>query len=378
LWTVGGAPKAIEVTRHLLEDALDGKVTIDGSSIYGMTTVDKSDLRLVPDLASFRRLPFYDSEFGNVAAIMCFVTNPDGTPAVGCVRSKLKHELDKMNVLGFCTMNVGLEPEFFILKAGDSSDNSAPVDCHGYADIDDDDRITRVRHELVYELGRCGIVPLTAHHERAPSQFEITFKYADAMRSCDNMVLYKIIAKHVVRKHGLDVTFDPKPFEGVNGNGLHTNISLGKDGKNAFASDGVLSPVAKHFLAGVMVNAKALTYITNPLEDSYKRFVKGCEAPVSVCWGNYNRSAMIRVPIASESAMRIELRNPDSTMNPYLGIAGVLRAGLDGIQRKLEPPAPVDFDAYSDATRKKIELLPATLSEARRCFKKSKLLYDLI
>jgi len=357
---------------------LNGNVSIDGSSIYGMTDVNNSDLVLSPDLESYRRLPIYDTEFGNVAMLMCYVLNPDGSPATGCTRSTLKNELDKMNELGFSKMNVGFEPEFFILKSMPSSptDTTCKVDFGSYADINStSDTTAHIRREMMYELERAGIIPLTSHHERAASQFEITFKYADSMRSCDNLVIYKLIAEHVTHKHGLCAIFEPKLFDGSNGSGCHTNISLAKDDRNIFASNGDLSDTAKCFMSGILKHAKAITSITNPKEDSYKRFVKGCEAPTSICWGYRNRSAMIRVPKASPEATRIEVRSPDSTMNPYLGIAALLRAGLDGISRKLRTPKPIHSDAGND--RSNIAKLPETLIDAKREFEKSALMCSL-
>ena len=224
---IKGVAKAIEVTHYLLESALDNKVTIDGSSVEGMTTVENSDLILVPDLNSFRRFPIEDSEFGSVAILMCFVVKPDGTSADGCVRSVLNKELKNMNGIGFDRMNVGFEPEFFLLR-----DRAELLDNGSYADtLPSKDGTAHIRHEIMFEFERCGIIPLTCHHERAPSQCEITFKYADALRSCDNLILYKIIVEKVAKKHNLIATLEPKPFDGVNGCGLHTNISLSKDGK---------------------------------------------------------------------------------------------------------------------------------------------------
>ena len=360
MWIYGGVPKAIEVTTHVLDDVFAGLITIDGSSIYGMTDVHNSDLLLVPDLNSFRILPICNSEIGNVAVFMCFVCNPDGTPAKGCTRSILKRELDVLGKCGFDKMNVGFEPEFFLLRDGKILDDES------YADITEVDRILR---EMMFEFERVGIIPLTCHHERAPSQFEITFKYEDAMRSCDNLVLYKMIAKHVACKNGLDLIFDPKPFESVNGSGCHTNISLAKNGKNAFAKDDGLSDIAMCFISGILENAGAITWLANSSEDSYKRLVPNAEAPTKICWGYHNRSAMIRIPKASENATRVELRSPDMMMNPYLCVAGILRVGLDDVKRMALPPKPIGDVSDND----EIKHLPASLEDAMREFKASEL-----
>ena len=377
--TYGGVPKTIEVTSHLFADAFDGKIAFDGSSVFGMTDVSNSDLLLVPDLSSFRRLPIYDSEFGNVAVVMCYAVAPDGKPAAGCTRSILNKELAKMGKHGFDKMNVGFEPEFFIISK-DSKDVSAHLDTGTYASAEGEDDVTaHVRREIMFELERAGIIPLTSHHERAPSACEITYKYADCMTTCDNLIIGKLITKKVASKNGMFASFEPKPFEGVNGSGLHTNISLAKGGKNIFASESGISDCAKHFLAGVLESARGLCFLTTGNhEDAYKRLVKGFEAPTNICWGYHNRSAMIRIPKASREATRIEIRSPDPTMNPYLGCAGILRAGLDGIGRKLLPSPSVDFDAWEDMRAKGIVSLPSSLSEARREFTECVLLRDLV
>lgn len=292
-----------------------------------MTGAENSDMVLVPDKGTYRRLPIFDSEFGEVAMFICNVHNPDGTPAKYCSRSILDKELTTMKKMNFDKMNIGFEPEFFLALDGKLLDDG------DYAEFDIG-KTAHIRREMMYEFERCDIVPLTSHHERSPSQFEITFKHEDAMRSCDNLVLYKIIAKAIANKHGLDIVFDPKPFENVNGNGCHTNISLEKNNKNAFASNSGLSNIGKHFMGGILEHANALTYLTNPTEESYKRLVPNCEAPTKICWGYHNRDAMIRIPSANGNSTRIELRSPDMTINPYLCVAGILRAGLDGIKRE--------------------------------------------
>ena len=362
----GGVPKAIEISHHAICDALNGKITIDGSSVLETITTDRSDLALMPDLDSFRLFPIESSEFGNVAVLMCNLINPDGLPAVGCTRSILRKELHAMNMLGFTKLNIGFEPEFFLLNA-----DSTHSDSGTYAEIEND-TLAHIRREILFELTRIGIIPLTSHHERAPSAHEITYKYSDAMRTCDNLVLGMLITKAVAKRHGFHATFEPKPFEGINGNGLHTNISLKKNGKNIFAGDNGLSVTAKHFLAGILAHAKSLCYITNPTENSYKRLVKGFEAPVNICWGHYDRNAMIRIPKATGVSTRIEIRAPDSTMNPYLGAAVILRAGLDGINRKLLSPKPARCDDAKD-----IETLPNSLKESLSEFTKSPLYSDL-
>lgn len=341
--------------------------------MFGMAETHNSDLVLAPDLNSFRRLPMYDGAFGNVAMFMCYVLNSDGSPCKGCTRTVLKNALTQMEEAGFSKLSVGFEPEFFLLKAKPSHTKDFDVlfDKGDYADAEgEEDKAAYIRREIMFELERVGITPLVSHHERAPSGYEITYKYSDALTSCDNLILGMHITKHVARKHGLYATFEPKPFEGINGNGLHTNISLANGVENAFATTNGISDTAKHFVAGVLKHAGAICHFTNPSEHSYRRLVKGYEAPVSICWGYHNRTAMIRVPHASFEARRIELRSPDSTMNPYLGVAAILVAGLDGIKNNLPVPECVDFDAGSC---KEIPTLPENTQSAKREFLNSPL-----
>jgi len=241
-------------------------------------------------------------------------------------------------------------------------DESGSLDNKTYADIVG----WEIRREIMTELEGVGITPLTAHHERAPSQHEITFRHDDAVRSCDNLVLAKLVIESVATRYGLTAIFDPKPFDGVNGSGLHTNISLWENGKNIFAGVADLSDTAKHFMAGVLTHAQALSFITNPTEGSYRRLVMGYEAPSTITWGNYDRTSMIRIPLSCGNSTRLEIRTPDNTMNPYVGVAAIVRAGMDGISKKLPPP-PID-----DA------VLPVSLSEARQEFHKSELFSDLL
>jgi len=360
----------------LFADALAGAISIDGSSVFGMTDVAESDLVLVPDRESYRRMPIYDSKFGNVAVMMCYVMNPNGTPAKGCTRTVLRNELDVLSKMGYDGMNIGFEPEFFIL---DKDRN--PLDNGTYADAEGPEDITAsIRREIMFELDRAGIVPLTSHHERAPSACEITYRYDHAMRTCDNLVIGKIITAEVARRNGLYATFEPKPFDGVNGSGLHTNVSLARGGKNAFAGKDGLSDVAKNFLAGVLENAPGLCYLTTGMHaGAYRRFVAGCEAPTNICWGHYNRSAMVRIPrAAGAGSTRIEVRSPDPTMNPYLGVAGILRAGIDGMRRKLTPPPAIDYDAWEDARAAAAKRLPNTIDAAKATFEGSALLGGLL
>ena len=376
-----GAPKVIEVYATSLADVLDNKMLTDGSNMKGFTKVSSADVILAPDYSSYRRLPMYDSEFGAVAMFMCDVLGPDRKPLEGCTRSRLKAELEKLKNMGFSKMNVGFEPEFFLLTDNPKGKAFETIlhDEFGYNDPDSIGIGARVRREIMHEMVRVGISPITSHHEAAPSQHEISYKYADALAACDNLIVLRLIVGDIAKKNGLFATFSPKPMGGVNGSGLHTHISLvGKDGKNAFMSSDGLSDNAKYFIAGVLAHSRALCGLTNPSEESYRRLVPGYEAPVSVCWGYHNRSAMIRIPIASGAATRIEVRNPDNSSNPYLATVGTLRAGLDGIAKAKMPPDAVGFNAWHDKSSAKIATLPVSLAEALDELAKSPLLKDLI
>lgn len=317
-------------------------------------------------------MPIFDAEFGKTAIIMCYIANPDGTMVSGCARSILKQSLEKMKKQGFSKLNIGFEPEFFLLKKKPkhSKDYSTLLDFGDYADVDiENDATSHVRQEIMHELEKTGIIPLLSHHERAPSSCEIPYRYSDAMTSCDNLLLGMLITKLVAKKHGLFATFEPKPLSKMNGNGLHTNISLCKNEKNAFASENGLSSIAKNFTYGILSHAEEFSFLTNPTKNSYKRLVKGYEAPVNITWGYHNRTAMIRIPSASENATRIEVRSPDCTMNPYLGVAAMLLAGMDGIENNEQLN---DFD-FNEKARKKntVKSLPSSVAKAKKLFEGS-------
>ncbi len=317
----------------------------------------------------------YDSKFGNVAMLMCNIINPNGKNTNGCCRSILKRELVKMKKLGYAAMNIGFELEFFLLsdRPTDQNKDKVCLDHGDYGDMEGEkDATASVRREIMFELERIGITPLVSHHERAVSAYEISYKYSDAMRACDNLLLAKHIISEVACRHNLYADFQPKPFKDENGNGLHTNISLTTlSGKNAFEENNKLSPIAKHFMAGILSHAKELCALTNPTQNSYKRLVRGYEAPTKICCGKYNREAMIRIPKASGESTRIEMRNPDACINPYLALTAILRAGLIGIKNKAALLRRfTDFSLADD--------LPESLDEAYQLFEKSTIFSDLV
>ncbi|MCL2621991.1 MAG: glutamine synthetase family protein [Firmicutes bacterium] len=370
-----GELKEVEVSVNELESTLSGKIMIDGSNIKGLTVVNEADVMLKPDLESFRRLPFYDSTYGNVACFMCDFMSPEGKAIDCCTRTNLKRELSKMVKAGFDVMNVGYEPEFFILKNKPTSkiEKQHLIDNDAYCAIDGTDISTRIRREIMYELERVGIHCTTSHHEVATSQYEVTYKYADALRACDNFLLVKMLVKAVVAKNGMAATFMPKPCETMAGNGLHTNISLVKEGKNIFANQqgNGLSDVAISFITGVLTHARGLSLLTNPTINSYKRLgLDGFEAPVSVCWGESNRSSMIRVPNSYGNSSRAEIRITDSSCNPYLAAAGILASGLDGIVNKIPHIKPVERNIFSltSSEREKLNLKTIALKLGEAVF----------
>ncbi|MGB7998479.1 MAG: type I glutamate--ammonia ligase [Anaerobacillus sp.] len=366
-----GIIKNVEIPVDQLEKALDNKMMFDGSSIEGFVRIEESDMYLYPDLDSWVVFP-WSSEKGRVARLICDIYSPDGTPFEGDPRSVLKRVLKEMEELGFSDFNIGPEPEFFLFKMDENGEPTLELnDKGGYFDLAPTDLGENCRRDIVLELEDMGFEIEASHHEVAPGQHEIDFKYADAITTCDNIQTFKLAVKTIARKHGLHATFMPKPLFGVNGSGMHANMSLFKDGKNAFyePNDELgLSETARQFIAGTMKHAEAFTAITNPTVNSYKRLVPGYEAPCYVAWSLRNRSPLIRVPASRGISTRIEVRSVDPSANPYLAMAALLAAGLDGIKNKMTPPAPTERNIYVMDKEERVEEgitdLPATLHDA--------------
>ena len=366
-----GIIKNVEIPVDQLEKALDNKMMFDGSSIEGFVRIEESDMYLYPDLDSWVVFP-WSSEKGRVARLICDIYSPDGTPFEGDPRSVLKRVLKEMEELGFSDFNIGPEPEFFLFKMDENGEPTLELnDKGGYFDLAPTDLGENCRRDIVLELEDMGFEIEASHHEVAPGQHEIDFKYADAITTCDNIQTFKLAVKTIARKHGLHATFMPKPLFGVNGSGMHANMSLFKDGKNAFyePNDELgLSETARQFIAGTMKHAEAFTAITNPTVNSYKRLVPGYEAPCYVAWSLRNRSPLIRIPASRGISTRIEVRSVDPSANPYLAMAALLAAGLDGIKNKMTPPAPTERNIYVMDKEERVEEgitdLPATLHDA--------------
>ncbi|MCG8483613.1 MAG: type I glutamate--ammonia ligase [Clostridia bacterium] len=365
-----GTMKNVSITQEQLEKALNGEIMFDGSSIDGFVRIEESDMYLKPDISTFTVFPWTHTE--KEARIICDIYKSDGTPFEGCPRNVLKKVIEEAKEMGFI-INVGPECEFFLFQTDEKGNPSLEThDNAGYFDLAPVDLGGSARKDMTITLKEMGFEIEASHHEVAPGQHEIDFKYEDALTTADNIMTFKMVVRIVAQRHGLHATFMPKPKFDINGSGMHTNMSLATlDGKNAFydeKGDMQLSEIAYHYLGGLIKHAKSFAALTNPTVNSYKRLVPGYEAPVLIAWSASNRSPLIRIPAKRGNSTRVELRNPDPSANPYLALATVLKAGLDGIKNKLEPPAPVNSNVYhmndEEMEEKQIYSLPSNLSEA--------------
>lgn len=365
-----GNLKNLAVTVSQLEKALDNKCKFDGSSIEGFVGIEDSDMYLYPDFSTLEVFPWRPQQ-GKVARMICDVCRPCGEPFEGDPRYVLKRAVKAAEDLGY-TFNVGPECEFFLFQ---TDENALPTtityEQAGYFDTAPIDFGENARRDMIMTLEEMGFEIEASHHEGAPAQHEIDFKYDEALATADNIMTFKLAVKTIARRHGLHATFMPKPKQGVNGSGMHINMSLFRDGKNVFCDENDengLSREAYWFIGGLMKHVKGMAAVTNPLVNSYKRLVPGYEAPVYVAWSRKNRSPLIRVPVSFGEDARIELRSPDPSANPYLTLALCLMAGLDGIQNKIEPPVAIERNISDMSEEKRQELgigaLPGTLIEA--------------
>ena len=379
-----GTLKNVAITDRQLEKALNNHCMFDGSSINGFVRVEESDMYLRPDLDTFVIFPWRPQQ-GKVARLICDVYMPDGTPFEGDPRYILKKAINKAKDMGY-TMNVGPECEFFLFEVDNDGNPTLKTNDKGsYFDLGPIDLGENARRDMTLALEDMGFEIETSHHEVAAGQNEIDFKYADALVTADNIATFRYVVKSIAQRHGLYATFMPKPLHGVNGSGMHINISLIKDGKNAFHNEEDelgLSSVAYNFIGGVLKHIKEICPITNPLVNSYKRLVPDYEAPVYIAWSAKNRSPLIRVPSAREEGTRIELRSPDPSSNPYLVLACLLLAGLEGIKYNLEPPKCIDKNIFDlnreERKRENIESLPESLHEAVAYMQKSDLVKEAL
>lgn len=379
-----GTLKNVAITASQLEKALNNKCMFDGSSIEGFVRIEESDMYLYPDLDTFTIFPWRPQQ-GKVARIICDVYCADGTPFEGDPRYILKRQIGKAAEMGY-TFNVGPECEFFLFH---QDENGQPTtithEKAGYFDLGPVDLGENARRDMVLTLEDMGFEIEASHHEVAPAQHEIDFKYDEAMNTADNIMTFKLAVKTIAKRHGLFASFMPKPKCGINGSGMHINMSLSKDGKNIF--DDVngelgLSKEAYYFIGGIIKHMKAITVIMNPLVNSYKRLVPGYEAPCYIAWSATNRSPLIRIPASRGQETRVELRNPDPAANPYLALAVCLAAGLDGIKKEIEPSAEVPENIYEldddERESRGIESLPADLHDAIGELKKDAFIQEVL
>lgn len=369
-----GTFKNVAITASQLEKALDNKCMFDGSSIEGFVRIDESDMYLYPDLNTFEIFP-WRPQHGKVARMICDVYRPNGTPFEGDPRYILKKVLEEAADMGY-SFDVGPECEFFLFHTDDEGrPTTITHEKAGYFDISPLDLGENARRDVILNLEAMGFEIEASHHEVAPAQHEIDFKYTNALKAADNMMTFKLVVKTIAKRHGLFASFMPKPVYGVCGSGLHINMSLSKDGRNIFndhSSPSGVSKEAYQFIAGIMEHMKGMTLISNPIVNSYKRLLPGFEAPVHITWSEGNRSPLIRIPSTRGTNMRIELRSPDPAANPYLLFATCLAAGLDGIKRGLEIPPSVEGNVF-ELTKKEleaqgIEAIPSNLSKACHYF----------
>ena len=365
-----GSLKNVAITKSQLEKALNNQCMFDGSSIEGFVRIEESDMYLHPDLDTFCIFPWRPQQ-GKVARIICDVYRSNGEPFEGDPRYVLKKEIARAKALGY-SFDVGPECEFFLFH---TDDNGQPTTIShekaGYFDLGPIDLGENARRDMVLTLEDMGFEIEASHHEVAPAQHEIDFKYDEALITADNIMTFKLAVKTIAKRHGLFASFMPKPKYGINGSGMHINMSLSKDGRNVFDDpDGELglSKEAYYFIGGLMKHVKGMAAVTNPLVNSYKRLVPGYEAPIYIAWSGTNRSPLIRIPASRGAGTRVELRCPDPAANPYLTLAVCLAAGLDGIENQIMPPEEVRENVFEMRLSQKeklgIESLPSDLYEA--------------
>lgn len=374
-----GIVKNVAIPASQLEKALNDEIMFDGSSIEGFTRIEESDMNLRPDPSTFTLFPWRKET--PVARLICDVYTHDGKPFPGDPRYVLKKVVAEAESMGY-TVNAGPECEFFLFKMNnDETPTTITHDQGGYFDLSPVDRGEDARRDIVLTLNEMGFEIEASHHEVAPGQHEIDFKYADALTTADRVATLKLVTRVIAQQHGLHATFMPKPIFGINGSGMHTHLSLYQNGKNAFYDPKgpyQLSQTALHFIGGLLKHASSFAAVTNPLVNSYKRLVPGYEAPVYVSWSATNRSALVRVPASREQGTRVELRNPDPSCNPYLAFAVMIAAGLDGVKNKIQPPESTKKNIFhmsaADRIAEGITSLPGNLHEALELMKKDPLI----
>ncbi len=379
-----GTIKNVEIPDRQFEEALDGRIMFDGSSIEGFVRIEESDMYLKPDLSTFRIFPWAGPTGETVARMICDIYTPEGTPFAGCPRTTLKKVIALAASKGY-RMKAGPEAEFFLFQMKNGEPTTESHDSAGYFDLSPVDLGEDVRREIVLALEAMGFHVEAAHHEVAPGQHEIDFRYDDVLTTADNISTFRFVVKNVATRNGLHATFMPKPIYGINGSGMHTHMSLFSSNANIFYDAKApmqLSQTCLNYIGGILRHAKGFCAITNPLVNSYKRLVPGYEAPTNIAWSEKNRSPLVRVPAARGTATRIELRMPDPSCNPYLALAVMLRSGLDGIEKKVDPGPPINKNIFTMSHRERrhlrIDELPGNLSEALDELEKDDLVRDTL
>ena len=368
---INGQVKNLAVPSEHIDRVLNNDIMLDGSSIKGFRNIETSDMFFYPDKNTFQILPWQERDGRKSARLICDIYNADGTPFEGCPRCNLKRLMAEAQQLGL-SMNIGPEAEFFLFEKDEEDKITTKThDKAGYYDVGPDDLGEVVRSDIVSTLQEMNFDIEASHHEGADGQHEIDFKYSDILTAADNVVTFRIAVKAIAAQYGLHATFMPKPVYGMNGSGMHCNISLSKDEQNAFFDENAeyqLSDTAKYSIGGMLKHIQSITAILNPTVNSYKRLVPGYEAPVYMAWSLANRSALLRVPAKRGVSTRVELRSPDPSCNPYLAFATILAACLDGVRNKIQPPKPVEANIYKltekERKRFRIEALPGSLEEA--------------
>jgi glutamine synthetase len=381
---VMGVLKNVEVPRSQFEKALEGDIAFDGSSIEGFVRVEESDMVLRPDLGTLVVFPWSDPE-NRVARLICDVHTAGGAAFEGDPRRVLKRQIEAARKMRY-EMMAGAEAEFFLFHRGaDGSPTRVTHDAGGYFDLTPVDLGEVARRDVVTTLELMGFEVEASHHEVAPGQHEVDFRYADALATADHLATFKFVVRNIAFEHGLHATFMPKPIYGQSGSGMHTHQSLFRDEENMFydAADAEgMSSVMRSYAAGLLRHARSMCAVTNPTVNSFKRLVAGYEAPVNVAWSHQNRSPLVRVPARRERGTRLELRMPDPSANPYLALAVQLGAGLDGVRRKLEPPETIEKNIWTLSVRERrryrVQELPRDLGEAITLLKRSSFVRDCL
>lgn len=383
---INGTEKAVEVPTSQLDKVLTNDIRFDGSSIDGFVRLEESDMVLYPDFSTWSVLPWGDEKGGKIGRLICSVHTTDGKPFAGDPRNNLKRVVGEMKAAGFDAFDIGFEMEFHLFKLDENGHwTTKSPDNASYFDMTSDDEGARCRRDIVETLESIGFEVEAAHHEVGPGQQEIDFRFDNALATADRCQTFKMVARHVARRHGLYATFMAKPVEGQAGNGMHNNMSLFKGNKNVFYDangEFHLSQTALYFLNGILEHARAITAIGNPTVNSYKRLIPGYEAPCYIAWASKNRSPLVRIPSAEEINTRLEMRSADPTANPYLLLAACLTAGLNGIKEQKMPMKPVTSNIFemSEEQRAKLGIkpLPSTLHNAIKAFKADDLMQEAL